>query len=612
MRGVIIMNNNVNRVYIKRIGNIICRICVLVSIATSIGLCGEIIIRSSIMDIYKYVCMNTKVFSVSVLLILGILIFTYCIFNNLGIATLITGSLTVIVYMINYYKYIFKGEYVGPADLLLLKEAVNISEYFQINITLQMVWALACIVWIAIITLILKERIISRKKRLVGAGVGILIIATSIGAALNNVVLANINTWNVNVNYENNGFLFTYINRINELKVDKPENYSQSTVESLVHNIVVHDKDSIQQKPNIIMIMNEAWYDPTELPDITFSEDPMPFFRNLQTEYAGGNIITAVFGGYTAQTEYEVLTGNSVDFTGKANVAYTRYVYDNMPSMVRILKNLGYKALAIHPYNKSFYSRSTVYEKLGFDEFLSKDDFESAEIKTAYISDKDVYKRIIQEYEEYNAQEEPMFVHVVTMQNHGPYSTEYNEHNITVDSSKLSNDTKKLVENYSNLLKESDNALKGLIEYFSQVDEPTIIMMFGDHPPVLGDDYAAYREVGIFDTYEGVNTNYMIHHTPYVIWNNYGQEFNSFTNIDASYLGSILLNEANINYDKYFTYLYNQIPLLKAYNEEFYINKDNQIKEVGELEEQEKQVLEDLWILQYDRIFENKYIDRIE
>lgn len=42
------------------------------------------------------------------------------------------------------------------------------------------------------------------------------------------------------------------------------------------------------------------------------------------------------------------------------------------------------------------------------------------------------------------------------------------------------------VDQYLSLIKKSDTALQELIEYYSQVDEPTIICIFGDHQPSGG------------------------------------------------------------------------------------------------------------------------------
>jgi len=601
---------NTNEDYIKKIKYILYKLCILLSISVSIGICNQIIVRKSIIDIYTYVYTNTKVFGVEVFLILGILTFLYYIFNHLGISTLITGGTIVSVYIINYYKYILKGEYLGPGDLFLLKEASNISQHFEFNITPQILWGAGCLIWLVILTFILKEKVRSKIRRIVGSCLGGFIITISIGFALENTVAANIDMGVVNQNYENNGFLFTFINRLNELKIDIPDKYSKAQVNSIINNIEIQPQESVTTKPNIILIMNEAFYDPTELPNIQFSEDPVSFFRSLQAEYTGGNIITSIFGGSTAQTEYEILTGNSVDFTGKDNIAYTRYIYEGMPSMVNILNSLGYESIAIHPYKKEFYSRDVVYSELGFDRFFSEKDFEEAEKTTTYISDRELYKKIIGEYEiKKQEKSNPMFIHAVTMQNHGPYSSPYDEHNITVEGERLSSDTKQLLERYSNLLKESDQALQELIDYFSKINEPTIIIMFGDHGPVVGEDYALYRELGVFSDVEDVQSNYIISHTPYMIWNNYGQKINSYTNIDASYLGSILLSEANMNCDTYFTYLYNQIHLLKAFNEKFYIDELNRIKSIEELSDEESNILEELWVLQYDRIFGERYID---
>ncbi|WP_054742713.1 alkaline phosphatase family protein [Cellulosilyticum ruminicola] len=141
---------------------------------------------------------------------------------------------------------------------------------------------------------------------------------------MNNKLLKQIkiekDTLVVNDNYINNGFVLTLINEINNIKVKKTHGYTKEVIQELIEPYLNNDKCNKIQ-PNIIMIMCEALYDINDIAETKLSEDPLAQIKSYSSEYTGGKLGVSVFGGTTAQTEYEVLTGNMVDFTGSQNIA---------------------------------------------------------------------------------------------------------------------------------------------------------------------------------------------------------------------------------------------------------------------------------------------------
>ncbi len=596
----------------EKIKNVLYMVCLINSLSTSIILCGEIVIRKSFFEIYRYFCVNYGAFFILMILLSGIITMLYLVFNNIGISTTIVGVTYIALQIINYFKFTLKGEYVGLFDINLIREAVNISKRFNIQLTLNIIWSILCLSWLISITLIIKEKINSKKIRYCGTIISMIIIILMVNVIMNDDVINGIgidtNEFNINENYENNGFLFTLINRAGRLNINQPENYNKENIKTVINKSGLVGQEDIELKPNIIIIMNEAFTDITELQNISVSEDPLSYFRQLQKDFTSGNVITPVFGGFTSQVEYQVLTGNSTFFTGAANIAYSDYIYDGFPSIVNSLNNIGYNSIAIHPYKKDFYSRDAVYSKLGFSRFITEEDFIDPHRIRSYISDQDLVERIIKEYEE-NKNSKPLFIHAVTMQNHGPYdSDEDMELNISVESAKLNESNKSILSVYANLLKESDDAFKYLVEYFKGVAEPTIIVMFGDHKPVLGNNFSAYRQLGIVDDNMNCTRFYDIYHTPFVIFNNFGLDKKYYSKVDSTYLGAIILKNAKLNYDIYFNHLYNQLDFLAAINEFFYVNGDGEINDINDIPTETQDVLDNLWLLQYDRIFGKNYI----
>ncbi len=139
-----------------------------------------------------------------------------------------------------------------------------------------------------------------------------------------------------------------------DLIIEKPEGYSEDTVKNLLMPYKVDNPNNHFAKPNIIMIMSESLFDLTNLPGISYSENPLAYFQNYGENYVSGSIATEVYGGRTCQTEYEVLTGHSVYFTDPQNIAYMKLVNEHTPSIPKLLKEEGYKTFAVHGYEKAF------------------------------------------------------------------------------------------------------------------------------------------------------------------------------------------------------------------------------------------------------------------
>lgn len=385
-----------------------------------------------------------------------------------------------------------------------------------------------------------------------------------------------------------------------DMMIERPEAYSEEKVHELLKPYEVDRPNQNFVKPNIIMIMSESLFDMTQLPGQPYSENPLAHFKAYGENFVSGSIATEVYGGRTCQTEYEVLTGHSVYFTDPQNIAYMQLVDENTPSIPKLLKEEGYKTFAVHGYEKQFFSRDEAYEDLGIDTFLASEDFTNPELARGYISDDTLVNRVIELYE--SNQEDPLFCHVVTMQNHMPYTDVYTDHGIRVNAKGLTAEENQRLTTYANGIKDSDEALEKLIQYFSQVEEPTIIVMYGDHLPALDENYALYEKLHYIDgTFDKEDCS-KLYQTPFIIWNNYNLPSENMGLIDASYLGSQMLNYIGYNKDPYMNCLIKAECTLKAYGEHFELDHLEQIKALEELSEAERQLLTDLWMLQYNRL----------
>ena len=206
-------------------------------------------------------------------------------------------------------------------------------------------------------------------------------------------------------------------------------------------------------------------------------------------------------------------------FLPTGSIAYELYIKDETSSICKTLKELGYTNIAIHPYYSTGWSRDKVYPLLGFDDFIADErNFPNAKYYRSYISDESSYDKVIEQFEN-KGEDEKLFVFNVTMQNHGGYASMYSNFPQMVWLEESSQYYAK-TNQYLSLIEKSDEAFEGLLEYFSNVDEPTVIVMFGDHQPKIETEF--YEELfgkSLDDlTVEEDQKRYI---TPFVIWANY-------------------------------------------------------------------------------------------
>lgn len=570
-------------------------------------LCGEGIIRQDFMSVFKWIKANPVGFFMNYTVLFAFFMGLSCTLNRMGYSFLIVALIYITVCVVCYYKYSLSGEYLIPSDLIMMGEAASISKDMHITVERHVVQGVLLTLFLIVMAFKLDVFTMHKRNRLIFATLfTVLCLSTAVvGAKVFNRLSGQYSSDTqsvqmVNAQYRHNGFILGFSQEINQLIVQEPEGYNDKRVDEMMAQYEpVGEEMTI--RPNIIMIMCESLFDVTRLGGVSYSRNPLTNFQNAQNTYAKGRVVTEVYGGKTCQTEYEVLTGNSTEFTRPENIAYLRFVEPETSSIPKLLKEEGYETYAIHSYEGSFYSRDRVYEDLGIDHFLDQESFADPTTIRGYISDQDVTDKIIETYEAKG--DAPIFCHVVTMQNHMPYEVSYDGQGVTVQGKKMRGKPKQLLETYVNGLAASDAALGELLTYFSQVKEPTIIVMYGDHLPALGDQYDVYRQAGYIKGTFDQEDCLQLYQTPLLVWNNYGLPKKDFGYIDATYLGAMVLDYIGYENDGYMNLLKAAKKVLPAYNETFVIDDKGKLKDSRKLTEVEKETMETLRVVQYHRLF---------
>jgi phosphoglycerol transferase MdoB-like AlkP superfamily enzyme len=337
-------------------------------------------------------------------------------------------------------------------------------------------------------------------------------------------------------------------------------------------------KAATDLKPNVIFIMSESFFDITELPHLTFSEDPLPNLHALMKSNVSGKMVSNTFGGTTDNVEFEIMTGFSLKYLPFGTNPYETCINKPIPSLPSYFKGLGYQTIAIHPNICNFFNRNKVYPLLGFDRFVSSENMPDAKIKGAYISDDTFADYIISEYKQ---AKRPVFMYNISMQNHWPYITKnyYKKYDITVKSSvDLDRDSITALQNYTQGVHDADASLKKITDYFETVKEPTVIVFLGDHLPSLTDNLGVYKKLGYVDkslanphgyvadktTEEMVLQNKKIMETPYLIWTNYSTDKGKDMTLSSNYLGVYVLSRIGLGLPPFYNFLIdysNKLPI---------------------------------------------------
>lgn len=320
-----------------------------------------------------------------------------------------------------------------------------------------------------------------------------------------------------------------------------------------------------ENAPDIIFLTSESFFDITRLPGLTFSEDPLPNFHRLAETCTDGLFISDTYGGGTGHVEMEMFTGLTSSLLREGDTLNTLSlsVYQDLPTTARLLKNAGYSTVALHSHTDELYNRANVLPRIGFDTVAFREDFMTEGTEDgAYLSDASLVQEMIARYESRDPSK-PIFLYGLSMENHQLYTAEKYSYpsGIDVQCDKLSQEDKAILDSLVLGLHHADASLAALVEYFSQVDRPVMLVFVGDHLPSLNlaDGTPIYTRLGYSPTPEAsdwdADTLENMLSTNYLIWTNYETQAVSDHKESCTFLGLHMLQRAGVPLNQYFTWL---------------------------------------------------------
>ncbi len=241
---------------------------------------------------------------------------------------------------------------------------------------------------------------------------------------------------------------------------------------------------------NVHIILLESFWDPAPLHAGHYSRDPLPKdFRQLWKQTGNSTILSPVFGGYTANAEFEALCGFPVL---KDAVKFERDLRNDVPCLPHILAKQGYTTIASHPNVPVFWNRVNAYRRLGFETYWSLQDFEKVDMVQQFMSDASLYQQVLDKLEPMLASGKPVLDYIVTYFGHWNYPLLGARVPVIKSDSGVPE-----VGSYANTAYYKARELMDFLKVLRQRDPDALIVIFGDHPPFLGQNFAGYAESGL-------------------------------------------------------------------------------------------------------------------
>ena len=464
-----------------------------------------------------------------------------------------------------YFVILFKSMPISPGDLTALSTAAAVAGTgYTYTITSFCMLSLAfTVIAIQICSLAAQLAPKRQKGSWRGLVLNLLIAVACLGGIAAHTTLFDyyhtlyiqVYSWRPLESYYRQGFLPSFISGAQTIKPSKPEDYSVSGAKKLISEYAdEYDSNSQtggsstarleatkqfdEEKPTVIAIMNETFSDLSIYQNMHANYQGPTYFKSIDDCLSRGRLYVSAYGGGTANTEFEFLTGNSMAYLGSGVYPYTTYDLTDTENLASQFKSLGYYTTAMHPNHGTNWNRENVYKDFGFDQFLTINDFEGAETLRGMVTDKSTYDKIL---ELLDTNSDPQFIFDVTMQNHSGYDTgliPYDKQvSLNIDGEYNSN-----VNEYVSLIQQSDEALKYFLNKLSKLDRKVIVVFWGDHQPFFPDTYNNRW----FTNEDDATHQERLWQTNYIIWANYDVAGNSQTSheedLSSNYLSSELMS----------------------------------------------------------------------
>ena len=552
-------------------------------------------------------------------LLIGILELIFIVITNrVRLGTDIWAFICVMFNIVNHFVYEFRGTPAMASDIATVGTALEVADGYKIQFNFYTTVALVMLFDFIMLGRVIKCEPVFKKvsHRLCGIAVMAIVSVTGFSQLVMTDMVSNrglyLSLFNPMRSYQQYGSIACFTRSIKLSVPEKPNGYSLKKVEEITSKYTSDTVDPNKKRPNVIAVINEAFSDPQVLGDIETNEDYMPFIHDLMKNgnCVSGTTYASIVGGQTANTEYEFLTGNSMAFLPKGTVAFQLYLRHAMPSLVTELKSEGYTGnSATHLQKARNYNRDKAYPLLGFDKFYDYTNMIVPFVKMRNnATDQCTYDNITHDYEQQRKlTDAPYFGYTMTIQNHSSYDVPFDNFD----------DKRIVVENadapdlgyYLSLIKYSDEMFENLINYYKNTDEPTVILLTGDHQPRIHDESMDSITNGEWRNWndEEMMRRYEV---PFLIWANYDIDKKIVEKTSMNYLQTILMETIDgdlTGFQKFQQDIQKEIPVLTSNG---YWGADGKFYSVDDKNSPYYDLIQEYAMLQYNDMMD--YKNRVE
>ena len=299
------------------------------------------------------------------------------------------------------------------------------------------------------------------------------------------------------------------------------------------------------EKPDIVVCLQESTLNPHQFDFDAETIPPFSMFNKQEDTAFVSPLRVHTVGGATWKSEFAFLAGvPSTDFGALASGVFYSVVPHLQTGFIKNLREQGYFCVALSPFTKGNYNAKPAYDHFGFDLMLQPQDLgypASISKNLWHISSEEMmyYTKLILQKQHPSLEnvQQPMFVYVLTMKEHGPYNTNMPNH-FNLASKRLGGKAISCLNDYIDRIDSLNEAIEGLNDYLKSRETPYVFGYFGDHQVAFDNQLPPKK--GNF-----ANPDYV---TQFVVRTNRKTDFVQQQDfLDLAFVGGVLLDVAGLS-----------------------------------------------------------------
>ena len=520
------------------------------------------------MPYLEFIVTRPSVILFDVLLTSVVFIFLLALFRSGWISIAIQSFVFMALSITELFKYGTNGNHLILSDMKLFRSVKSLKSFAYIKITPRLI--IYCIIVIAFIAVAYyfnpKFRIKPIRRVITACACVIpcasLILIPAFYSPVYKIfgldTTKATNTFKLNEKFQSNSFLAFIIQTASESyanRLTEPENYDDQHVSEIIEEEPTENNDfNGGNKPNVIVVMSESYADFRVFDELKIDDKYYEGFDKAREEGYAGTTITPTYASWTVRSEFELLFGLPVRGINTPNMPQRELASREQPALAQYYKSWGYSTAYVHPFQSTFYSRSRIYGRFGFDTMIFHNDQTGESDFTVpvehfgtYVDDKTVYNQLI---DLVKTTDDPIYIHTTTMQNHQPYDQGDGDE----------------ITNYLTWVQHTNEGLTAFLDELETIDEPTLVFFVGDHFPSLRGETSVYNQLGL----NGSNCS-ALYQQHYFIWSNYDADYSSVPENEVSffYMPYVLMNIIDAPRDAFIDTMNDYMQTTPIYSEEY-------------------------------------------